>query len=319
MGCMQSRTVSYTDLRRGGKLLTGIFLAPLFAGVSAIGCNALSGVGDLIEVPAQSTTHAARDGAATVHVPDAHAVSDAPNIELDASDASVAEAGLGLCDGLTVALRFDGSLVSAQGQLPLGSTTPGETYSAGKFGQAVLFTNGDTPYVEYASTQDTTTVASSSIGTVSMWVKPVGGWSPPCGNGTAKNPGWAFWWLDDFGVGGDCSPDLGIWLTVDNTGTSDFGATLSNAPTWTADDFNHLAYTWTTTQLAITLNGTASQVLTQAYSPPDPVAAYVAFGTGNGTFSYYDDVAMWSRVLSPTEIEAVHVAGKSLADLCGLP
>ena len=314
-------------MRPGWKLFATVFLVPVGAGASAIGCNALSGVGDLTEVPSQLTTDASHDvtspkedaGVGQVHVSDAHAGSDAPTILLDANEASVAEAGLGLCNGLTMVLRFDGSLTSAQGQPRRTTITPGESYSSGKFGQAVLFTSGQTPYVEYDATHTTTTVVSSSIGTVAMWVKPVGGWSPPCGNGTPNNPGWAFWWLDDFGVGGDCSPDLGIWVTVDTTGNNDFGATLSSAPTWNAGDFNHLAYTWTTTQLSVTLNGTTSQALTQTYTPPDPVAAYVAFGTSNGTFSYYDDVAMWSRVLSPVEIQAVHVAGKSLADLCGLP
>jgi hypothetical protein len=315
-------------MRHGWKLLTTIFLAPLCAGASAIGCNAISGVDDLIEVPSELSADASRDrtapeapeaGPGTVHLPDAHAVSDAPTILLDANEASIAEAGLGLCNGLTMVLRFEGSLTSAQGQPPLGSPTPGEAYSAGKFGQAVRFTNGSTPYVEYAATHNTTTVASSSIGTVTMWVRPIGGWSPPCGNGTANNPGLAFWWLDDFGVGGDCAPDLGVWVTVDSSGNNDFGATLSSAPTWSPSDFNHLAYTWTTTQLSVTLNGTTSQALTQTYSPPDPVAAYFAFGTSNGTLNDYDDVAMWSRVLSPLEIQAVHVAGKSLADLCGLP
>jgi Concanavalin A-like lectin/glucanases superfamily len=311
-------------MRHGWKLVSTILLAPACVGLSVIGCNALSGVDDLTEVPSRLTTDASPDvtvregGGGNFHFPDARAGSDAPSIQLDANEASVAEAGLGLCNGLTAVLRFDGTLTSAQGQVPLATPVPGPSYAAGKFGQAVAFTSG-TPYVEYASTHNTTQVVSSSMGTIAMWVKPVGGWSPPCGDGTPGNRGLTLWGLDDFGVGGDCAPYLGIWVTVDNTGKNDFGATISNAPTWNPGDFNHLAYTWTTAQLAITLNGTTSQVLTQTYTPPDPVAAYFGIGTDNGTFNYYDDVALWSRVLTPVEIEAVHVAGKSLADLCGLP
>ena len=279
------------------------------------GCNALNGTANLVEARTDSAQTEAGPGAdagspsttskdAGSHPHDAHAPVDSSTSALDASEASVAEAGTGLCNGLAMVLRFDNVLSGAQGQQP--TIVPSVAFAQGVYGQGVILDNAPLGYAG-----DHLSIES---GTISAYI--AGGWdanNEPC-------PGMLFWSLDG-------QP----YSYCNNDGTHDmYGFGADNAPPqyaelydnapWNAG-FNHVVATWSQSppRLTFTVNGLTAES-DATWSPGHTSIASILFADGSNQQSMLiDDVAVWTRALSTPEIAAVQAAGKSIADVCGLP
>ena len=281
------------------------------------GCNALNGTGNLVEAKTDSTQDeagasveagkpaeggGATDGGAGARAHDAHAPNDSAATVIDASEASLAEAGTGLCSGLAMVMRFDGVLTTAQGQQP--SSAPSVSYTDAVYGKAVVLANAP---VAYAGNH-----LSIQAGTISMWI--AGSWdavNDPC-------PGIEFWSFD-----GDpytyCSNDSSNdWYGFGVDSANQYAELYNSAP-W-QNGFNHVVASWSQSppRLTFTVNGTT--VENTASWTHAAITTFLLSGATNPIPAIaVDDVAIWTRQLSPTEIAAVQSAGKSIADVCSLP
>jgi hypothetical protein len=285
--------------------------------VWAAGCNAISGLDDLVPVVYADAAAGRKDVAEASPLPgpsDAH-LHDFDAIDLrDAAptplgDAGVVDANSGLCVGLTLLARFDGTTTTAQGDAPKQHT--GVQFAAGKFGQALAATGAT--QVDYDAKQGT--VASSSEGTASMWIKS--DWGFPCNNPHL------FFGIDDTGVYTDCEPPGYLGVYVDFSAKTGIGASIppvSGQATWTTS-WNHLVATWSrgAPALTITLNGAVGQSTTATWTPPDAIANIIhVSSSGTSPGATLDDVAVWTRPLSAAEIQTIYLAGTSVGDVCKL-
>ncbi len=297
--------------------LRPLLLVALLASPFAwLGCNALSGVDDLVQV--DTPRDAGRDATSSADAP-SESAADARTHDFDAADpgdgapqpladAGVVDANAGLCDGLTMLLRLDGTTASAQGALPKSST--GVQFAAGKFGQALL---ANTTQVDYDPKGGA--VVSPREGTVSMWIDSQ--WELPC------NKPHPFFGVDDTGVYMDCEPPGYLGVYVDTSPSTSVYAAIapaSGATVW-SKGWNHLVATWSTSppSLTITLNGTVGQQTNAPWNPPDPVPT--VFHLANSAYpaaANVDDVAVWTRPLSAAEIQTIYLAGASVGDVCKL-
>jgi hypothetical protein len=304
--------------------------------VVASGCNALTGVDDLERVdgvnpnPVALPEAAASDwgnDARVYELGDASAdvsfegAFDAGGIYtggIDAGDAGGTDARPSLCSGLTVLWRFDGKATSAQGDAPTNNAV-NIGYGPGKFGQAIAVP--DNQHVEYSAQRGGQPLILPAQGTVSMWVQ-AGDWSYPCSGG----PYHTFFALDQDDLYLSCQPKgglqpqdgLGIWLNGPNTWVNTW---IGPQGGW-ASGFNHLAATWSqsTPQTSIVLNASVANTTTAAWTPVHPTATTFFLSFPNEPAgAYLDDVAVWTRPLSGSEIDALDGANKSVGDMCGLP
>jgi len=285
----------------------------------AIGCNALSGVDDL--VPVEYSSHdggrdvtAPRDAPPPPPPPDGHVHDFDAALGGDSAlqplpDAGVVDANAGLCEGLTMLLRLDGTTTSAQGAIPLAAT--GVQFVPGKFGQALI---ASTTQVDYDSKAGT--IASPSRGTVSMWIDSQ--WELPC-DATRT-----FFGVDDNGVYMECEKPgyLGLWVDIDpDTSVAAEITPASGVSVW-SNGWNHLVATWSSSppSLTITLNGAVGQATTAPWTPPDTVpTVFHLLDSDFPALANIDDVALWTRPLSPAEIQTIFLAGTSVGDVCKLP
>ncbi len=291
----------------------------LLVAAAAAACNALSGVNDLTEVgdgfdagafdrlapPRDTAAPPPPPSDAHVHDFDAFAQDDASLI-----DAGTVDANAGLCDQLTMLLRFDGTTNSSQGQAAASATGVG--FAAGKFGQA-LNANGRVQ-VDYSANAGAT--VSSTRGTVAMWLNTQ--WSIPC------NANHLFCGIDDTGLYMDCEPPGYLGVYVDQPPSSSVGPNLppaSSQPVWVKGGWNHLVATWSLSPplITITLNGSLVQQSVLPFTVPNPVAAvFHVASSGTPTLALIDDVAVWTRPLSAAEIHTVYLSTTSMGDVCSL-
>jgi hypothetical protein len=290
------------------------------------GCNLITGVDQLERVDGLGGgSGPGADGSDIGPLPDAGHFSDAHVHDLQ--DASVpfdaagtpfdagsgGDAGATVCQGLTALWRFDGKVVSSQGDTPTNGGNP--NYGQGKFGQGMSLSNSQ--FLRYAAARSGTPFVLPTEGTISVWMSS-SSWSYPCHN----NHG--FIGLDDGNsIYTDCEPDgvLGVWL--DLSATTYVGASLvSQNGEWT-NGYNHLVATWSQSppSMAIVLNASVSNSTTAAWTPPSPnVQTFVLSGAPQAPMGVYlDDLAVWTRPLTNAEIATIHGAGKSIGDVCALP
>jgi hypothetical protein len=294
-----------------------------------VACNLLNGVGDLEEVvctddcdsgpvsDAQHDTKPVDTGSGDTQADTSPR--DAPS---DTSDSGLPT----FCSGITFYAPFDGALASKAGESPESPPTL-PFADAGKFGQAVDLTGGvsfSTLY--YPAAFNTTVIYSAARGTFALWIKPT--WSQPCSSDHALiKPK-----VDrmNLAVGGGpqitCGPGTGTLGAVVNEGdggTVQAGLPLATVSTvWNAADWNHLVATWDQAlpQLTFDLNGGgvgAHAENTNKWVPGEPTVNYVRLGsTSTLPQALYDEVVIWDRVLSPTEITAVHALTVALGTAC---
>lgn len=241
------------------------------------------------------------------------------------------------CNGITLYVRFDWDLLSAESESPTvtGGSPP---LVPGKFLNAANFGNGID--VRYAAAGN----YYLSQGSFSAWVKP-DGWTFPC----ATVPAVFYGSVAQNGQS-NAGPYMACdaaqqWLGVGNIGPAigqnDAGGLLlqfraailahSTAKQyWKNTDWNHLVSTWSNTSaptLTFTLNGdpagsgkTSSSTST-AWTPQNTPLNWLRLSNSAAGYSaraHFDDVAVWNRRLSPTEIKAIYSAGKALGDVCKL-
>jgi hypothetical protein len=295
---------------------------------AAIGCNALTGVNDLVPVDQPVATSSDAGGSLDGQPPpppvgDAGATPDGhghllddgalldsqtiPPVVLDAAtDAST------VCTGLTMLLRFDNKTTSAEGDSP--TNTPQIQFSPGKFGEAVAFPTNQ--HLEYAAQRAGNAILLPGEGTVSIWVRSLS-WSAPCNN---KH---TFFALDTDGLYLDCEPQgvFGEFLDLQKTFVGVELPPPSANGSWTGN-YNHLVGTWSQTpaRMSVTLNGNVGAETTAAWSPPHPTVStfFISF-PNEASGASFDDVAVWTRKLSAQEIAGIYAANRSIGDVCGLP
>ena len=151
-----------------------------------MGCNALNGVADLVPVgdlPGDGGAEPADAGAesdATIAPLDSGPAPDGARPDTGAPlDASLPPIDAGAaCTGLTILLRFDKDLKSAEGQSP--ATSGFYSYAAGQFGSGLVMNKGGGSDLSYAAVPvaGAAPVVSAAAGTVTMWVKS--SWAFPC-------------------------------------------------------------------------------------------------------------------------------------------
>jgi Concanavalin A-like lectin/glucanases superfamily len=149
-----------------------------------------------------------------------------------------------------------------------------------------------------------------------MWIDSE--WELPC------NQWHPFFGLDDTGVYMDCEPPgyLGVYVDIDPNTFVYANITPESGQSVWSNGWNHLVATWSSSppSLSITLNGAVGQTTTSPWSPPDPVPGVVhVTSSTDPALASIDDVAVWTRQLSPTEIQTIYLAGASVGDLCKLP
>jgi hypothetical protein len=272
--------------------------------------------GDLTDAGDASSDAAPRTDAALRDV----SSSDAP----DGGSLDAAFDAPPICNGLTMLMRFDGTLTTAQGDTP--SPLINAAYSAGKYGQAMALTTG-TSVINYAGTNAAgKTDVLPREGTISAWVA-ARNWQLPCPVDDPDHPSIDFWYLDENGPGVDCyyDPDTNanyienaFW--IDRSSAAFAQMPIAPAPWNEGGTFNHVVATWSQspTQLLVTVNGHAASSATPWTAPPAVGVLKLGSSTYPGSI-VYDDLAVWTRALSASEISDIFASSTSLGEVCGLP
>jgi four helix bundle protein len=214
-------------------------------------------------------------------------------------------AGRGNTSGLVGHWTFDGQYLNTttstdtSGQGNNGTLTGGPVPALGKLGQALSF-DGVNDWVSIPSSS----VFGPPQMTVSFWTKnnvtpnpgtsdamlvrePAGSW----------NSGWGFWY--------STTSQIAFWMNSYNTTP----ATATIAPT----QWNHVVGTWNGTTIRLYVNGVEGTSGTYTGSQTGTTNP-LTIGTG-GTTSYningsMDDVRIYNRVLTATEINALYNLGR---------
>ena len=281
-------------------------------------CNALSGVGDLLETDCAGPTCAGSppaDAAASDAGPDGAEDArtrvdanggDAGTDALD--DVTLPDGGSTLCLGLTLYVALDGVTRASSGQ-DVRNAPAGLAYEAGLFGMAIRIPRGVD--LEYLATNNGVTLATLATGTMAMWTRTE--WSMPCAEDHTFIGAYPF-----TAPRLECD-SLGETLGANTGGGAATNATLSSldlAGKWSASGWNHLAVAWGA-QTIFTLNGAYSRAVPAPGSNGSLNQIQVA-GNGMMVGGLVDDVAVWNRALSAGEIAAIATAGRSLGALCGI-
>ena len=298
--------------------------------LAAVACNALTGAGELGVDPCGA------DACAPATTPLADAARDVADVTSEAGRDAALDGATGdasgrpaFCEGLSLYLPFDGTTTAAQGDTPAQAVTP--TFASGLFGQAIDL-QGTTMLFYAAAPKGGAVRYAADEGTVLFWFRPR--WAfPGTADRTFVRP------KEVFASAGAGGPELSLTvsanagpplLAFDVPTVASAGAPVASiTPYWKDLGWNHLAGTWTRAAaptLTFTLNGASNapavtrQETATPWAPPDPVV-YVRLGSAtNPIDGLMDDVAIWTRVLSLAEIQAVHDAGlkgQSIGAACG--
>jgi hypothetical protein len=299
-----------------------VVVATLFA------CNALTGVGDLSAVDCADGC----DGAAPVRteLPDGTVTVDGQSpvdgaVAID-SAVPVTDAGAdgftrpAFCQGITLYLPFEGSLNARSGQPP---TSAGNLpFVAGKFGQGADLTAGGGAAVYYASSYLGTPIYSLAHGSIAMWVKPT--FAPP----TVQ----AALFFKPRAVATPGAPNAGpelqfgtslleLVVNAPDGGATSVGYPQITLPNWNVNGWNHLVGTWSSTAptLQLALNGAAPTSTSLPWVPDESPVNFLRLGSEvSAPRSVFDEVVIWTRVVSASEIAAVAASPVSIGAACGL-
>jgi hypothetical protein len=223
-------------------------------------------------------------------------------------------------NGLVLHMKFEGDTSDSSGRGNNGTATGGPGFVAGRIGQAIQLTSltngsgtfGSASYVLLGRPADLLFSPSTSF-SVSMWIKQVAGDTPGdvpwIGNevGSANNPGWVL--CSSYHAGG-WQWDLNDGsLNIDMTGPDN----SVNDGNWhhfvlTVDRGNSLAKSYfdgvLSVQSSISGLGTVDNG-TNIVMGQDPTFTYPESGTNN-----IDDLGIWTRALSATEVAKMESAGR---------
>ena len=178
-------------------------------------------------------------------------------------------------------------------------TNNGATFNVGRVGQAFNFNGSSSVGVPDSSSLDMTSAV-----TVESWVKPSSGGNPSFHSIADKG---------DFGVG---RRNFGVYvyqndrIYVSYIDTSGFNVDLFTASVLTVNSFNHVAAVFNPSgnTLAVYVNG--ALVGSRAVGNP-LVANNDPFVIGSGFSGQIDEVSIYSRGLSQSEIQSIVDAGQS--------
>ena len=285
-----------------------------------LACNALTGAGDLVAVDCVDGCDAAapeRTIVAEAEAPiDAGGTVDATEPVDAGADAPTRPS---FCEGITFYLPFDGSLTAKSGQLP--DAPPAVAFVPGKFGQGADLTVPGGISIFYAATYLSKASYSLTQGSVAMWVKPT--WQPPASNASV--------FFKPRAIRASTSPNAGpvleygslLGLTVDEPdgGLISVGHPAAAVPNWKAADWNHLVGTWSSSSptLQFSLNGAAPLATSTPWVPNESPVNFLRLGSDvSAPRSIFDEVILWTRVLSASEIAAVASSSASASVACGL-
>ena len=186
----------------------------------------------------------------------------------------------------------------------VGSNTlvnTGVTYSAGKINNGAVF-NGSSAYMTDASFP---TVTGSY--TVAFWFKPAS-----LGSGNRMFASWAN------GIAIDADSSTTIHAEIGNGASWLTTSANATVPTMSNGTWYYVAYVVTSTGYTIYFNG--SSVGSGTWSSDTPVLANATLkpylGSIQGTSNFYsgmlDEIGIWSRALSSTEVTQLYNGGAGL-------
>jgi len=287
-----------------------------------LACNALTGVGDLEAVDCTVDC----DGAAPERVLPEPVVPVDAATTVDAADATPAgdadadaPTRPSFCEGITLYLPFEGSLNGSAGQTP--DTPPTIPFAPGKYGQGADLTVSGGLAIYYAATYKGNSLYSLVHGSVAMWVKPT--FQPP----TAQ-PALLF---KPRAVRAAAAPNAGpvlgfetlLGLTVDapDGGSTSVGYPQVALPNWNNGGWNHVVGTWSSSAptLQVALNGATPIATANPWVPNESPVNFLRIGSEvSAPRSVFDDVILWTRVLSASENAALAASPVSAAVACGL-
>lgn len=283
------------------------------------GCNALTGASDL-----ETGEPASCAGCGPDAQRDAGAAADAAaDVAAAALDGGLdVEAGLlrpSYCAGITLYVPFDGTLTARSGQPP--TATPVTPFVMGRFGMGVDL-GGATTALFYATSYAGQSTYSSQVGTVAFWLKVA--WSFPCGA-----PRVFFKPKTDSSTGGTPSAGpmvecdvggAGIVETVPLADGGRVGTMATASPSWSAGGWNLVTATWSRTKPELELYAPGTQSTSAVgWTPIEPTAGALRLGsTASVPQAAFDELVVWDRQLSLTDVNALRAASTSVGDACGL-
>jgi hypothetical protein len=304
-------------------------------GATLSACNALTGVGDLSAVDCadgcdgavpertelidgQSPLDGASslDGATTLD----GARPDDGGKPGDGGDGGDAAPRPTFCEGITLYLPFEGSFNGRSGQPP--NSAPGLSFIAGKYGQGADLTGAGGAAIYYASSYLGTPIYSLAHGSVAMWVKPT--FAPP----TLQ----AALFFKPRAVATAGAPNAGpelqfgallleLVVNAPDGGVTKVGYPQTALPNWNVMGWNHLVGTWSGTSptLQLALNGAAPTSTSSPWDPDESPVNFLRLGSEvSAPRSVFDEVVLWTRVISASEIAAVAASPVSIGVACGL-
>ena len=293
------------------------------AAATLLACNLLTGVGDLDTAECLSDCEAGVPERTTF--PDATLPGDDAAITSDASPPAdggndAAKRPL-FCNGIELYLPFDGTLDARSGQPP--DLPPTVAFVPGKFGQGADLTGNSATAIYYASTYLGRTTYALTGGTIAMWVKPL--WQPPCGVTTPsvlfKPRSARLATPPSAGPVMECTSTLtGLMVNAPDGGATNVGYPSGVVPNWNSGGWNHLVGTWSSAPtLQFAVNGATPVSTTAPWEPNESPVNFLRVGSESSLpRSVFDEIVLWSRVLSAMEIADLAASPVSVADACGL-
>ena len=294
------------------------------AAASLLACNLLTGAGDLDTAKCLSDCEAGVPE--RTNVADANLPGDDANVTPDA--AAPADGGNdaaqrpSFCSGIELYLPFDGTLDARSGQPP--DLPPAIGFAPGKFGQGADLTGSSGTAIYYAATYNGRTTYSLTGGTLAMWVKPL--WQPPCAVMTPSvlfkpRSARAVTPVSAGPVMGCTSTLTGVAVTAPDGGATEVGYPSGVVPNWNSGGWNHLVGTWSSASptLQFAVNGTTLVSTSAPWEPNDSPVNFLRVGSESSLpRSIFDEIVLWSRVLTAMEIADLAASPVSVADACGL-
>lgn len=301
-------------------------LLPCVAVSAGLACNGITGVGDLqlVECAGPSCVDPAStdfDSGLPIDRP-RDSGTTTPDVETPQPDAGLPDTGPSTptyCSGVTFYLPYENNTTATipAATAPAVIQNGNPSYEAGKFGQAARFTD---QLHFYANA--TNNILNPAVGSFSVWFKPLFNLTNeprryflrPRNNNNTGNGGPALT-IEDERVMMQVVDDGSPTATLDPTQTQ---------AAWSTTAYMLMIGTWNRTapagtpSLSITLYAPTQKLeATYTLGPWTPEANNAAyFRIGNNAAAVFDEITIWNRVLSKTDMDQLAAATKAYPDAC---
>lgn len=212
---------------------------------------------------------------------------------------------------LVAYLPFDGNANDSSGNGNNGSAIGAPTYATGKISQAINLSGDADGVGDYVSIPQTTNLDGFSALTIALWFKQNGmdgsGYNPLVdSNVNVGSPAYSI------KIEGSGSPNVNIHLTMkDASGTSISKGSYSQSIAGGAWHF--LVLTYDGEDVALSVDGTSRITASELSGPLADESSAIQIGARSPSSWYFrgdlDDVRIYNRVLSTSEIQTLYSGG----------